>query len=157
MTRRRTRVVAILAAAAVAVIALFGLIAWRNVGVERAEPDEAVRRFMAIRSQFTGAEPILRVQEDGRIVRSKEPPTEGQPPKQFRVLAYRVSERQLMQANIPFWFLRAKGPAIKYSLRGTGLDMDRLGISPAELARYGPSLVLDETRSDGGRLLVWTE
>src|SRR4051794_20369041 len=127
MGPRPTRVFAILASAAVAGIALFGLMAWRSVEVERAEPDEALRRFITVRSQFSGTEAILRAQADGRIVRSKEPPAERQPPKLFRVLAYRVTERRLVQVNVPFWFLRAKGPAIKYFLRGTGLDMDRLG------------------------------
>jgi hypothetical protein len=131
--------------------------AWRSVSVERAEPDDALRRFSEIRSAFSRLEPILRVEPDGRVVRSKEPAGEGRPPKQFRVLAYRVEDRRLIQADIPFWFLRTKGPAVRYALRGTGLDFDRLGISPADLARYGPTVVLDETAADGGRLLVWTE
>lgn len=99
-------------------------------------------------------QPILHAQPDGRVVRSKEPPGEGPAPKCFRVFAYRAAERRLVQANIAFWFLKAKGPAVKYSLSGTGLDLERLGISHA---RYGPSLVFDETAEDGGRLLVWTE
>jgi hypothetical protein len=154
---RTSRLLSVFAIAAAVGLALFGFMAWRSISVERIEPDEALRRFQAIRSQFSGAEPILRVQPDGHVVRSKEPLGEGQPPKQFRVLAYRAPERQLVQAKIAFWFLKAKGPAVIYSLRGTGLDLDRLGISPAELARYGPRLVFDETGADGGRLLVWTE
>ena len=120
-------------------------------------PTEALHRFMAIRAQFNGAEPILRVGQGGRVVRSKEPPGDGQAPDYFCVLAYRAPEHQLARANVPFWFLKTKGPAVKYSLRGTGLDLDRLGVSPADLARYGPSLVYDETAADGSRLLVWTE
>jgi len=152
-----SKLISWVAVAAVAGLAASALMAWRSVSVERAEPDDAFRRFAEIRSAFSGLEPILRVQPDGRIVRSKEPVGEGQPPKQFRVLAYRAEERRLVRANIAFWFLRTKGPAVKYALRGTGLDLDRLGISPADLARYGPTLVLDETATGGGRLLVWTE
>jgi hypothetical protein len=154
---RTARLISYVALAAAAGLIVFGLMAWRSVTVERAEPDDALRRFVEIRSRFAGTEPILRVEADGRVVRSREPMGEGRPPKYFRVLAYRAQERRLVRANIAFWFLKAKGPAVKYSLRGTGLDLDRLGISPADLARYGPSVVLDETGSDGGRLLVWTD
>jgi hypothetical protein len=35
--------------------------------------------------------------------------------------------------------------------------LDRIGVSPADLERYGVCLILDETRKNGDRLLVWTE
>jgi hypothetical protein len=63
----------------------------------------------------------------------------------------------LVRAHVPFWFLTLKGPAAQFALRGTGLDPGRLGASPADLKRYGTSVVLDEVSSDGGRLLVCTE
>jgi hypothetical protein len=58
---------------------------------------------------------------------------------------------------VPFWFLKVKGPAVQYALRGTGLDLKRLGVSPADLEGYGVCLILDQTRTNGDRLLVWTE
>ena len=73
-------------------------------------PTEALHRFMAIRAQFNGAEPILRVGQGGRVVRSKEPPGDGQAPDYFCVLAYRAPEHQLARANVPFWFLKTKVP-----------------------------------------------
>jgi hypothetical protein len=66
-------------------------------------------------------------QNDGRVVRSKEPPEKGQAPKYFRVPAYRAPEHQLVRANIAFWFLKAKSPAVNYSLRGTGFGPRRFG------------------------------
>jgi hypothetical protein len=78
-------------------------------------------------------------------------------PSQLHALAYHASNRRLVRADVPFWFLKAKGPAVQYSLRGTGLDLQRLGVTPGDLQRYGPSFVLDETRTNGERLLVWTE
>ena len=72
-------------------------------------------------------------------------------------LAYRVAEQRLVRADVPFWLLKAKGPAVQYSLRGTGVDLERLGVTPADLQRYGASVVLDESRENGDRLLVWTE
>ena len=62
-----------------------------------------------------------------------------------------------MRADVPFWFLKTKGAALQDPLHGTGLDLERLGVTPADLERYGVCLVLDETRANGDRLLVWTE
>jgi hypothetical protein len=157
-TRRQTfYYLAGAATAALAGLSIFGVLAWRSVTIERAEQDEALRRFSAVRNAFLGDEPILRVDPAGRILRRAAPEGAARPPSQFHVLAYRSSERRLVRAHVPFWFLRMKGPAVQYSLRGTGLDLQRLGVTPAELAGYGPCLVLDETRTTGDRLLVWTE
>jgi hypothetical protein len=68
-----------------------------------------------------------------------------------------MSERRLVRADVPFWYLKMKGPAVQYLVRGTGLDLQRLGITAADLERYGAAVVLDETNANGDRLLVWTE
>lgn len=52
---------------------------------------------------------------------------------------------------------RVKGPAAQYLVRGTGLDRERLQITASDLERHGPSLVIDQARTSGDRLLVWTE
>jgi hypothetical protein len=49
---------------------------------------------------------------------------------------------------------RAGGPA---ALRGSGFDLDRLGLTPGDLARQGRGIILDETFAGGDRLLVWAE
>jgi hypothetical protein len=133
----------------------FGLWAWRSVTIEQADPDLALSRFTAVRDIFAGSEPMLRVNVDGSVVRRSPPENPVAKLSHLHVLAYRNPE--LIRADVPFWFLKAKGPAIQYSLRGTGLDLKRLGVTAADLQRYGPCLVLDETRANGDRLLVWTE
>ncbi|MEX2271757.1 MAG: hypothetical protein WD690_09815 [Vicinamibacterales bacterium] len=47
--------------------------------------------------------------------------------------------------------------AAQFLVRGTGLDLERQQISARDLERYGPSVVIDHTRPNGDRLLVWTE
>ena len=136
---------------------IFGLMAWRSVHFERVEVNEALRRFSDVRERFSGVEPILRVGPEGRIVRTREATAATQPPRRFYVLAYHAGGQRLVHADIPFWFLTVKGPAATFAVRGTGLDLDRLGVSPAELKRYGPTLVLDDVSADNSRLLVWTE
>ncbi len=158
MAKPRTtiaRLLAWVALAGVVGVAIFGLLAWRSVAVEHADPDQALGRFTAIRERFAGTEPLLHVDAAGHVTRRPPPANEIAPPSRLHVLAYRRPE--LVRADVPFWFLRAKGPALQYSLRGTGLDLKRLGVTAADLQRYGPCLVLDEARANGERLLVWTE
>jgi hypothetical protein len=138
-------------------LVVFGLLAWRSVTVEQTEPDLALSRFGRVRDVFSGTEPILRVSADGRVVRRANPDNGTASAKRLHVLAYQHAEHRLVRADVSFWFLKAKGPAVQYSLRGTGLDLKQLGVTPADLQQYGPCLILDETRTNGDRLLVWTE
>lgn len=154
---RVSRLVAGFGVAALIGLGVFGLFAWRSVTVQHAPPNEALRRFTEIRNALAGLEPIVSVNAEGRFVRRGAPDSEPRQIKLLRVLAYRTGEQRLVRANIPFWFVSAKGPAVQWSLRGTGFDLNRLGLTASDLKRYGPTLVFDETRENGDRLLVWTE
>ena len=156
-TNRARFSIVVLGAIALAVLSVFSLLAWRSVTVEQAEPDLALSRFTAVRDLFGGTEPVLRVNSDGSVVRRSPPDNQPTKPTHLHALAYRNPEHRLVRADVPLWFLKAKGPAIQYFLRGTGLDLKRLGVTASDLQRYGPCLVLDETRTNGDRLLVWTE
>lgn len=145
------------AVAAVAGIGLLGFLAWRSVTVEEVKLDAALRRFAEIRAHLPQTEPVLRVDAKGVVTRQI--PADRQTPRATRlhVLAYISTAGRLAGADAPFWFLKMKGPAVRYAFRGTGFDLDRLGVTPADLERYGVCLVLDEARTNGDRLLVWTE
>jgi hypothetical protein len=58
---------------------------------------------------------------------------------------------------VPLWFLRVKGPAAQVALRGTGFDLEALGLTADDLARSGIGVVLDDARENGDRVLAWTE
>ena len=155
---RTSHILVGLAIAAFIGLSVFAVLAWRSVTVEHADTNEALRRFTEIRDGFTGTEPILHIDAAGRVTRSEPPEGEvGSSPAHLHALGYHASERRIVRADVPFWFLKVKGPAVQYSLRGTGLDLQRLGVTVGDLERYGPRLVLDETRTTGDRLLVWTE
>jgi hypothetical protein len=138
-------------------VSAFAFLAWRSVTIERAEPSDALRHFAQIESRFNSEEPVLRIEADGTL--SRRALLEGEPKhlSKFHALAYRVHEQRLVHAVVPFWFLKVKGPAVQYALRDTELDLQRLGITPADLEQYGSGVVLNETRPNGDRLLVWTE
>jgi hypothetical protein len=46
---------------------------------------------------------------------------------------------------------------LQYAVQGTGVDLDRLGVTAADIERHGPGPILDETRANGDRVLVWAE
>jgi hypothetical protein len=138
-------------------LSVFAFFAWRSVTIERAEPSDALRRFAQIESRFNSKEPVLRIEADGTVSRRALPTGEPAHLSRFQALAYRVREQRLVHAVVPFWFVKVKGPAVQYALRDTGLDLQRLGVTPADLEQYGSGVVLNETRPNGDRLIVWTE
>ena len=154
--RRYGRVLVGIALVALLAVGVFGVFAWQSISIETLAQDHAIARFERARSMFSGRPPILTA-SGGRLRPAVPPAGPVQRPTRFCVLAYRAPEGRLATVSLPFWFLTMKGPAVAYSLRDTGLDLDRLGVTPADLERYGPALVLDETRANGDRLLIWTE
>lgn len=155
----RTRRVALwLSAAAIIAIGVFGVLASRAVTVEDAAAPEALRRFEAIRASLGGREPLIGLDEAGNVVRRAAPPTNPpRPVTRLGVLAYQAGDERLVTADVPMWFFRMKGPPTQFLVRGTGLDLERLQITAADLERFDPSVVIDHARSNGDRLLVWTE
>ncbi|HSC28004.1 MAG TPA: hypothetical protein VLD67_12060 [Vicinamibacterales bacterium] len=156
MTLRRVLIA--LLAGALGGFSIFGVLVYRASSVEHLEPAEALERFAAIRRDGSPREPLLTFDEDGRVVRRRTLPADAPAPlSRLRALAYQATDRRLVSVDMPFWFFELKAPAAGYVLGGTGLDLDRLGITAADLKQHGPGIVVDHTRQNGDRLLVWTE
>lgn len=143
--------------AAVAGFSIFGIVVWRATDIERVGADSAEQRFAAVRDSVGVDQPILSVGGGGKFVR-RPPPDPAVPvtaPRTLHVMAYRGPQRGLVQVSVPFWFMRLKMPAVNFVLRDTDVDLRELGVTPDELALYGPSVVIEETRANGDRVLVW--
>jgi len=143
-----------LTAAAVG-LSLFAAVAWRAVNVHWVDTGTALRQFDAVRAGMTGA-PLVRRDESGSFER-RVAPTSDTPVSQLHVMAYHVSGQQLVRADVPLWFFKAKGPAVQYALRGTDFDLAALSLTPSELEAAGPCVVLDDVRPNGDRVLAWTQ
>lgn len=157
MTRLRL-ILFVLGGAAVLGLGIFGVMVYRAVTIERVVPTEALRRIDAVRAALPSGSPVVTLDPGGNVVRRQEPRTSAPMPlRRLSVLAYRADAQRLLSADVPFWFLTIKGPAARYAFRDTGFDLDRLGITPADLERHGPSVVIDHVQPNGDRLLVWTE
>lgn len=146
-----------LALAAAFGLCVFGVMVWRAVDLEKAPPAAALLRIQQRRAAFQGQEPLLQVTESGRLAVRAARGAHSPQAETLLVLAYRVQEQRIARAEIPIWFLKLKGPVAEWALRGTGFDLSRLGVTPAELERLGPGLILDESSPAGDTILVWTE
>ncbi len=148
---------AVVLCAATVGLSIFGALAWRAVTIRRADPSDALRRFATIRARLPTTVPMVRRDVSGRFVRTNAGPRQGASASRLRVIAYRVQEERLVEADVPLWFVGVKGPAMQFALRGTGIDFQSLGVTAADLERAGAAVLLDETRSNGDRILAWTE
>lgn len=77
----------------------------------------------------------------------------GRPLRRLR--RWRAAEPRLVLSDAPFWFCKVKEPAARIALEGIGFDLDRLQLTLSDIERVGPALIVDHTRDDGSRLLVW--
>jgi hypothetical protein len=157
-SRRREGLIAlaVVLGGAMVGLSIFGALAWRAVTIRRADASDALRRFTTIRARVATV-PMVRRDRSGRFVRSDAGPPQGATASRLRVLAYHVQEERLVEADVPLWFVGIKGPAMQFALRGTSIDFQSLGVTAADLQRAGAAVVLDETRSNGDRILAWTE
>jgi hypothetical protein len=101
--------------------------------------------------------PLVQRDASGVFVRRPSVKSTGAVPTELHVLAYHVDGQRLVRADVPMWFFKVKGPALRYAVRDTGLDFDALNLTATDLENAGAGVVLDETRLNGDRLLVWTE
>lgn len=131
--------------------------------VRRATPQEAAREFAERLAQAGGGTAYLQVAEDGSVRVQRD--QEGDAPASLRalhVLAWEPDGGRLVHVDFPFWFVRMKlsdslnlGTFTTF-LAGDWGNLD-LSVTEEDLELRGPGLVLDQTRADGARILLWTE
>jgi hypothetical protein len=147
-----------LVVAAIAGLGIFAFMVYRAVEIQTVEADRAFQRFAATRATLPPGQPLVALDDAGNLVRREEPRTNSPDPiSRLRVLAYHARSRRLASANVALWFFKLKAPAAQIALRDTGFDLERLGLTTAELSRHGPAVVVDSQHANGDRLLVWTE
>ena len=80
----------------------------------------------------------------------------------LHLLAWDPHDDKLLRVDFPYWFVRVKmNDTINLGTMTTALSGDwehlELTVSVGELRRRGAGVVLDHTRQDGVRLLLWSE
>jgi hypothetical protein len=122
---------------------------------------DAAQQLDALRAKFKDQQPLIVVDEAGHDARIR---TEGRQPtftgelQALHIAAYDPDEGKLVRFSMPFWLIRL-APDGKITIGDDALrdvkGAERLTVK--ELEALGPGLLIDQTRPDGSRVLVWTE
>ena len=152
-----SRILFIVAAAALLGFGLFAILAYRATTVTTATSEQARAEYQAVLDRWERP-PVLVGDSFGHPHANLSLPDLPVPePTELRVMAYRPQSRTLGRVDIPYWFFRMKGPFVNIALRHTEYDLGELGLDPDQLAEYGPGVVIDYQPRNGERILVWTE
>ncbi len=158
MSIRQSRILFIIIGAAVFGFAVFGILASRVTTIEKVKQDTARGRFEAVIDSLDSGPPRLTRDGSGGFTNTATEATGPMAkPSKLGVLFFRAGDDRLVRSDVPFWFFRLKGQAAQFVLKNSGFDMERLGITPKDIAGQGPGVILDEIFANGDRLLVWAE
>jgi hypothetical protein len=159
-------VVAVIALFVVGMIALAGAGVYfvtRQVQVREASPARAQSLFERSRERFKDSQPLIELDTDGEIVRTRLDDARAKVHPSaasldaLHVLAWDADNEKVVQLAIPFWLLRLKRGPIDVFSDTAGLRRANLRITVDELEGLGPSLLIDHRGRHGDRVLVWTQ
>jgi hypothetical protein len=125
-----------------------------------ASTESATLEFEQAKSRFVGQKPLIELDERGRFKRTNpDRPARGdtRTPDQLNVLAFDPDDQRMVKVTVPFWLLRLKSRGATVDFNGGRMDLDDLKLSVEDLERFGPTLIVDHTTSDGERVLVWSQ
>ena len=131
--------------------------------LESATAEEAAISFDAEIALIEDKREYLTISELGKVDVQRE--LEKQNPCKLaalNLLAYEPGASRLVRVRFPFWFVRVKTTdhlnlGTLVSLLSKDWEHLDLNVTEGDLMHRGPGLVLDHTRSDGGRIILWSE
>ncbi|MFQ5767476.1 MAG: hypothetical protein ACE5ID_05770 [Acidobacteriota bacterium] len=137
------------------------LSAWTQL--DKATEMEAQAAFSEAVARSEGGTPFLEIPAGGPIVVHREQ-ERASPVKlnRLHLLVWEPQGRHLLKIDFPFWFVRAKMTrrvnlgTLTTAVSGDWQHID-LRVTEEDLERRGPGLILDTSRDDGVRFLLWTE
>ena len=160
-TRRGTIFMIVLGVLMCVAVVVLGATIWFFASVfESSSSDEATaaREFDEVRRRFGTVRPILEIR-DGNPVLTRKPPetTSTQQLQRMHILTWEPEDGTISRITLPWWLLRMKGSSFDLQAEsGSGLATT-VNVSPEEIERYGPTLLLEHSEPDGRRVLAWTE
>jgi hypothetical protein len=148
---------AVLVVVAIAVIGV--LVVMRNMQVSTASEPSAAAEFAAALARFDDEEPLLQMEDrrhlDVSRLEKRAESYSGPAPTHLRILAWDAREKKLVRLSIPIWLMRF-GSKGAYNLDLDGLRLEDVNLTPEQLERAGPALLLDHAERNA-RVLLWTE
>ena len=148
---------------AVTMLGISWLFMSRWSAVTTVAPDEAAAAFAEARAQAGGGTPYVEISAEGSVsVHREQERDEAVELEALHMVAWEPHKNRMARIDFPYWFVRMKlNATINLGTMITALVGDwehlDLRVSEDDLERRGPALVLDYTRTDGARVLLWTE
>jgi hypothetical protein len=131
----------------------------RQVNVQQLSATRGLEEFERLAARFAGQKALIEMPaaEDGEMVVHHELETHDTGSiSTLRVCVWSPSDRKLVRIDLPFWTMRLTGNRpIELHVGGSGAMT--LAVTPDQIDRRGPGLVLSYSRHGGERVLIWTE
>lgn len=156
---RRTRIVLwvglALVLGAVAFMAVVGIIIYRTIETTPSTAEQADSAMASVRRRYGGQQPLLEIVDlrtkNVRVHRIRGRERRGVQALHFMI--WEPSEQTLTQGQAPGWTLR-----LKLSLFGSGgWSLDEFGVTPEDVERHAPGVLIDQRMPSGEHVLVWVE
>ncbi|MEO7273341.1 MAG: hypothetical protein ABIX28_21450 [Vicinamibacterales bacterium] len=125
-----------------------------------ATVSNANREFDSAKARFRGQQPLVELDRDGGVTRANAGPAAAADmriPEHVVVMAFDPDDERIVRVTLPFWLLRLKSRHASINFNGKKMDLEDLKLTVADLERYGPTLIIDQTSPDGTRVLVWSQ
>jgi hypothetical protein len=129
----------------------------RNVHVQQMSAAGGLEEFDRLAARFAGQQAFIEMPASGDPIVHHELEThETGSVSTVSVCVWSPNDRKIVRVNLPFWTLRLGGRrSIEIHAGGSGAMT--LDVSPDQIDRRGPGLVLNQARGGGERVLIWTE
>jgi hypothetical protein len=142
--------------------AIIAVTAWvsQNVVVNSATGQNADEEFERVRQRFKGQSPLLEM-KDGVphyvAARAEATPTASRQLATLHILAWDPNDEKLATVSVPWWVLRLKSGPIRFSSYAAGFDDGGVRLTPEDIEKHGPGIIMDTIGRHGERLILWAE
>ena len=159
--KQKTILLAVLGVVSVLAIAVIGTGIWvvrsmvENVSMNEAE---ATRSFDDVRARFGDTGPVISLR-DGPVLLRRAPETQTAAAlKTLHILRWDGRAERMSRIDIPFSLLRMRDGLfrLKAEANTNGLSFST-SLRVADIERYGPALLVDDSMPNGDHVLVWSD
>lgn len=142
--------------------AVIATTAWmqQNLNITETTDGLAQKEFDSVRARYSSRPPLLEMR-NGRPAYARGTPAslsaDAKPLEHLHVLVWDPEDSKLASFSVPFWLLRLKSGPIEFSSYASGMDDKGVNISPEDIEKHGPGIILDTTSRQGERILLWAQ
>ena len=129
-----------------------------KVVVSSSTPSEADEEFERVRQRFKGQAPLVEMRQGVALRSNPRPPVAGAPQlTTLHILAWDAEDEKLASVTVPWWVIRLKSGPIRFSTYTAGLDDETVKLTPEDIERSGPGLILEAIGHRNERVLLWAD